>query len=89
MKKIIIMLGALGFMSGCTSMGPIAATSNPVGAKKGTACAQRAFGFPLSTDASIYKAARNGGVSKISTVDSYSFGIPVLYSTNCTTVHGQ
>ncbi len=89
MRKLIIALGVLGFMSGCASTGPITATSNPVGSKKGTACSKRVFGVPLSLDRSIYKAARNGGVSKISTVDSHSFGIPVLFDTVCTTVRGQ
>jgi hypothetical protein len=75
MKKALVVL-ALVFafvLVGCmTTVKPFAATSNELGSKVGEASAKFLFGaLPLSfnMDLGIQKAAQNGGITKISTVD--------------------
>ena len=72
MKKAlpVLVLGlVLLAMMGCYTL-PGSATSNPVGSKMGESKLTLLFNFiPLSNDAGIYAAARQGGISKISTVD--------------------
>lgn len=71
--KILSLVVAVAFVimaASCTSVAPLTATSNPVGAKVGEATAKFVFGFPLKGgDYGIQLAAKNGGISKISTVD--------------------
>ena len=69
--KTICMLFALAAMvSSCALTMPVNATSNPVGQKVGTAKATGFLGILFfDQDASIQKAAQNGGITKISTVD--------------------
>ena len=73
MKKIlfgsVIVLALV--LASCATTYPLTATSNPVGSKMGQASATYLLNFlPLgSTDMGIYTAAKNGGITKISTVD--------------------
>jgi hypothetical protein len=74
MKKVFRNLLAaavvVGSMSSCSLTLPVAATSNPVGSKVGTAKGTGFLGILFfGADASIKSAAKNGGISKISTVD--------------------
>lgn len=74
MKKVILNLAAAvvvaGALSSCSLTLPVAATSNPVGSKVGTAKGTGFLGVLFfGADASIKTAAKNGGISKISTVD--------------------
>jgi hypothetical protein len=73
MKKIILLLIVgmmLLAMVSCTTVVPLAATSNPLGDKVGQASTFYLFNYlPLGGDRGIAKAARNGGITKISTVD--------------------
>ena len=74
MKKIITVcvLATLLVLAGCTTIVPVTATSNPVGSKVGESTASYLFGFiPLGSklDMSIQTAAKNGGITTISTVD--------------------
>jgi hypothetical protein len=91
MKKIILLM-FLGIMlmalAGCTTVTPLAATSNPLGAKVGQASIFYLGGWlplPFSGDRGIAKAARNGGITLISTVDTktviWPFGFGVTYTT--------
>jgi len=58
------------FLSSCSVTVPVTATSNAVGSKVGTAKTTCVLIFFLNGgDASIQTAAKNGGISKISTVD--------------------
>ena len=76
-------------LNACTTFGPYTATSNPVGNKKGQACYSSIFGIPLGgLDVSIYKAAKNGGIKKISTVDTETF-FALIYNKRCTIVRGR
>jgi len=73
MKKIKIIfsiLSVLILITSCSITLPVSATSNPVGSKVGTAKASGFFGIIyMDADASIKQAAKNGGITKISTVD--------------------
>jgi len=95
MKKFIIVLTAMAVMSvmvGCASITvPVAATTNPVGSKVGKASGVVLF-FNLmgKADVSIQEAAKNGGITQISTVDTGSirwFG--GLFTSYHTTVTGE
>ena len=83
MKKkeclLSVFMGLILLVS-CTVVTPVTATSNPVGAKKGQSTA---IGIgPLlwiKGNASIEKAAQNGNISKISTVDMQRTTILFVY----------
>ena len=69
-KTIFALLAVVAMMSSCSLTLPVAATSNSVGNKVGTAKATGYLGILFfDADASIRTAAKNGGISKISTVD--------------------
>ena len=67
----------------CSVTTPVTATSNPVGNKCGIATATTVLTiFGGSADCGINKAAKNGGITKISHVDSYTknyLGIVTIY----------
>lgn len=86
--KLFFSLAALSlFLTSCAS--PITATSNKVGDLEGKSCSRNIlFIIPLGVDASIYSAAKNGGISEISTVDQSSF-FTGIYNQTCTIVHGK
>ncbi|MBC8173709.1 MAG: hypothetical protein H7X71_07380 [Chitinophagales bacterium] len=84
-KLLFFVLGVSFLLSSCAITMPVNATSNTVGSKVGRAkatCYLQVLCF--SQDASIKKAAANGGITKISTVDiEYGniLGIIVTYET--------
>lgn len=55
----------------CSTTTPVTATSNPVGNKCGVAENTVILGIGGSSDSGINKAAKNGGITKISHVDAY------------------
>lgn len=77
------MLIAVVMMSSCALTLPVNATGNAVGSKVGTAKATGYLSFLFfDQDASIKTAAKNGGITKISTVDlkrTSILGIIVTY----------
>ncbi len=79
------MIAMVAFMSSCSLTLPVTATSNPVGQKVGTAKATGYLGVLFfDADASIQTAAKNGGITEISTVDikhGSILGIIVTYET--------
>jgi hypothetical protein len=88
MKKLRLTLAACAFvslMASCSLTLPVAATSNPVGKKVGTSKGTGYLGVLFfDADASIQSAARNGGITKISTVDikqSNILGLIVSFET--------
>ncbi|MFA7327385.1 MAG: TRL-like family protein [Candidatus Kapaibacterium sp.] len=85
LKVLIITLATAGMMASCSLTLPVAATSNPIGSKVGTATASGFFQVLFfGADASIQTAAKNAGITKISTVDikqSSLLGILVSYET--------
>lgn len=74
MKKIAlaVLAAATLMLASCTSVTPVCATGNTMGSKVGEATGTYLFGYlPLSgADSSIKTAAKNGGITKISSVDS-------------------
>lgn len=81
---------AMAFMSSCTVMLPVSATSNPVGGSKvGTSTATSFLGFWINPDASIRTAAANGHITKISTVDVESTNFLFIIHTYKTKVIGD
>lgn len=69
-KPLLIVFAAMSFAS-CSLTVPVGATSNEVGSKIGRASGNCYLGSVLcfDADASIMSAAKNGGITKISTVD--------------------
>jgi hypothetical protein len=68
---------------------PMAATSNNIGTKVGTAEATSILGIVATGDASINQAAKNGNISQISHVDYHSTSILGIYSTFTVMVYGN
>ena len=88
MKKIKMfaaMISVAALLSSCALTLPVNATSNPVGKKVGTATATGYLSVLfLDQDASIRTAAKNGGITRISTVDikqTSLLGLIVTYET--------
>lgn len=70
LKSICAALAVTAMLSSCSVTLPVNATSNPVGSKVGRATATGYLGVLFfGADASIRTAAKNGGITKISTVD--------------------
>lgn len=84
-RTFALLFIAVAMLSGCALTLPVSATSNPVGKKIGTASGTGYFGFLFfNADASIRSAAKNGGITKISTVDikqSNILGLIITYET--------
>jgi hypothetical protein len=79
-----------GFFSGCALTLPVTATNNPIGSKVGTATATGYLGVLFfDQDASIREAARNGGITRISTVDIKTTSILNIVVTYETIVTGE
>lgn len=90
LKLFIAIIAAAAFLSGCSLTLPVNATSNPVGEKVGTAKATGYFGVLFfDADASIQQAAKNGGITKISTVDIKHTSVLNIIVTYETIVTGE
>tara|TARA_B100000767_G_scaffold34841_1_gene29604 strand:+ start:6610 stop:6882 length:273 start_codon:yes stop_codon:yes gene_type:complete len=90
MKKLfLIVVGSL-FLSSCALTLPVTATSNEVGSRVGMSKATGFLGvFWFNQDASIQKAAKSGGISKVSTVDLKSTDILGIVQTYECIVTGE
>lgn len=87
MKLIFALMVIAFFATSCAT--PIGATSNKVGDVEGKACSRNIlFVIPLSLDSTIYTAAKNAGITEISTVDQSGF-YTGIYNQTCTIVHGN
>ena len=90
MNRLFILLSIIFtlILSACASITtPICATSNPVGTKIGEASSTWILGMCFDGgDMSILKAARNGGITKISTVDQRYFSVLGVLVVNITTI---
>lgn len=77
-------------LSACSFTGPVCATSNPVGSKVGEASGNGYLRvLVIGVDASIRTAAKNGGISKISTVDFKSTDVLGILQTYTCIVTGE
>ena len=89
-KTIAAIVVATVVMTSCSLTLPVTATSNSVGSKTGTAKATGFFGVLFfNADASIRSAAKNGGITKISTVDIKQGNVLNLITTYETIVTGE
>jgi len=89
-KVLLIVLATAGMMASCSLTLPVAATSNPVGSKVGTASGTGFLGVLFfGADASIQTAAKNAGITKISTVDLKRSDILGIITTYETIVTGE
>ena len=81
-KSIVAFVAVVAIMTSCALTLPVDATSNAVGSKVGTAKATGFLGILFfNQDASIQSAAKNGGITKISTVDvKYSSLLNIIVS---------
>ncbi len=91
---IAIICGFLGLVALVVAPGgyslPIAATENPIGSKIGEAQDHTYFFiFGDSSDASIYNACKNGGITKISTVDYKMKNLMFIKQTYTVVVSGE
>ncbi|PKR81063.1 hypothetical protein CW751_05625 [Brumimicrobium salinarum] len=84
------MLAITAMLASCSLTMPVNATSNPVGDKVGTAKATGFLGILFfDADASISTAAKNGGITEISTVDIKHTSILNIVVTYETIVTGK
>lgn len=89
-KTFAALTAVVAMLASCSLTLPVDATSNPVGTKVGTAKATGYLGILFfDADASIQTAAKNGGITKISTVDIKSTSILNLIVTYETIVTGE
>ena len=89
-KMVVALIAMTLVMSSCALTLPVNATSNPVGEKVGTAKATGFFGYIFfGADASIRTAAKNGGITEISTVDVKESNILGLITSYETIVTGD
>lgn len=105
MKKALLLATAIASaaaLSGCAMasspvMGglytdvtyPVNATSNDQGPKTGEASASSILGIFATGDASIAAAARNGGITKVKTVDVNATSFLGLYAKYTVIVTGE
>lgn len=66
-----------------------AVTQNPLGNKTGKACAKSILGIINTGDASVATAAREAGITRISTVDNTFQSIVGIVATYCVVVSGS
>jgi hypothetical protein len=89
-KQIAALFAVVALLASCSVVLPVNATSNPVGSKVGTAKATGYLGYIfLDQDASIRAAAKNGGITKISTVDIKQTNVLNIIVTYETIVTGE
>jgi hypothetical protein len=83
---------AFGFtLGGCTTTEPFDLTNNPVGSKVGEATGTINFNgaFGATADYSLQTAAKNGGITRIATVDLRVYNVLGLIKTYTTIVTGE
>ena len=68
---------------------PVTVRGNPVGSKKGKAGAVSILGWVALGNASVEKAAKEAGITKISHVDEKSTGVLGLFAKYTVTVYGE
>lgn len=57
--------------------------------KTGQACSYRILGLVAAGEASVAKAASDGGITNIATIDKSNLGILSIFIKSCTIVTGQ
>ncbi len=90
-NRSFLVVGLFALLSyGCAITMPIGATANEIGDKVGTSSATCYFyTLCFDQDASIQAAAKNGGITKIATIDIKTKNILGIIVTYETIVTGQ
>lgn len=87
--KVIVFAFVLGSLTSCMSLTqPVAATSNELGSKVGQSTGTIVLRLFGNVDAGIQTAAKNGGITKISTVD-FDTAAGLFSTTYTCTVTGE
>jgi hypothetical protein len=69
MNKLALIV-TVALLSSCSVAGPLMVSNNPIGSKRGEASRKIFFGISFGhTDLSLKTAAKNGGITRIATVD--------------------
>ncbi len=102
MKNIFLLLTLTFALSSCSFVAapvvggiytdvkaPLAATSNPVASKVGTAEATSILGIVATGDASIQAAAQKAGITRISHVDYQAYSILGIFAKFTVYVYGE
>lgn len=92
MKKAMKFACAIVFvlgMASCSTTMPVVATSNPVGNKCGVAQSTSFLCFGGSSNTGINKAAKNGGITRISHVDYFTKSYLGIINIRGTRVYGE
>jgi hypothetical protein len=89
MSFMAVIFSALLLLSSCSITAPLAATAAPIGKKVGTAKASIIFGLCFGGDYSVQAAAKNGGITKVSTVDVKYFNVLGIFQTRTCIVTGE
>lgn len=102
MKYFGLLLVA-GMMAGCATAGSrngiglvftdvkdtVMATTNVAKSKKGEACATNVLALASTGDMSVETAKRNGGITKVSSIDYSQFSVLGIFAKTCTIVTGE
>ena len=84
-RNLFLMSAVAALLVSCDITLPVGATANPIGSKVGTSSGTCYLGILcFGVDASVQSAAKNGGITKVSTVDiktSNILNIIVTYET--------
>lgn len=89
-KMFAVLASVVALMSSCALTLPVNATGNSIGKKVGTSVATGYLGLIfLDQDASIRTAAKNGNITKISTVDIKQTNLLNIIVTYETIVTGE
>jgi hypothetical protein len=90
-NRLLVFLAVCSmFFASCSLTLPVTATSNPVGSKVGKSVGVCYFyQICLGADASIKTACKNGGITKISTVDLNTTNVLGIIVTYTCTVTGE
>jgi len=92
MKKLVkfaFVAACLVALASCSTTMPVAATANPVGNKCGEAKSTSVLIFGGSSNTGINKAAKNGGITRISHVDYYTKSYLGIVNIKGTRVYGE
>ena len=90
LKSLSLAVVGAAMLASCSLTLPVSATSNTIGSKTGKSKGTCYLSFLcFDADASIATAAKNGGITKISTVDITHGNILGIIVTYTTTVTGE
>ncbi len=88
-SRVVCFSVLLMVFSGCASIsGPLQVGQETGTSKRGESCLSQSL-FIINGDASIEAAKKNGGITKVATVDTTFKTTLFVYSEYCTVVYGE